>query len=125
MKWLWAALLLAIAAAPAAAEEEALSLRALPVESFTMFSQLVTFGGLEWRGGLELSSDDVRFGGLSSLELTQDGMKLLSVSDEGFWFKADVLYTDGHLSGLDNALMAPILGPDGKPNKGKVRNDAE
>jgi hypothetical protein len=125
MRWLCAALFLAIAAAPAGAEEGAFTVRAVPVKSFTMFSQLVTFGGLEWRGGLELSSDDVRFGGLSSLELTQDGTKLLSVSDEGFWFKADLLYTDGHLSGLDNAEMAPILGPDGKPNKGKVRNDAE
>ncbi len=29
----------------------------MPVKSFTPFSQLVTFGGLEWRGGLELASD--------------------------------------------------------------------
>lgn len=120
--WLVAALLTAL---PAQAQEEALTVRAMPVKSFTMFSQLVTFGGLEWRGGLELASDDERFGGLSSLELSQDGTRLLAVSDRGFWFKADILYTDGHLSGLDNAVMAPILGPDGKPYKGKVRNDAE
>jgi hypothetical protein len=125
MKWLWAALCLAIAAFPAGAEEETLTVRATPVKSFTMFSQLVTFGGLEWRGGLELASDDERFGGLSSLELSRDGTKLLAVSDRGFWLKADLLYTDGHLSGLDNAAMASILGPDGKPFKGKVRNDAE
>lgn len=124
MKWLWLAAAL-LAALPANAEDGALTVRVTPVKSFTMFSQLVTFGGLEWRGGLELASDDRRFGGLSSLELTPDGTRLLSVSDEGFWFKADLLYTDGHLSGLDNAVMAPILGPDGKPNKGKARNDAE
>jgi hypothetical protein len=124
MKWLWLAAAL-FTALPAQAEDDALSVRIMPVKSFTMFSQLVTFGGLEWRGGLEIASDDKRFGGLSSLELTLDGTRLLAVSDEGFWFKADLLYTDGHLSGLDNALMAPILGPDGKPNKGKIRNDAE
>ena len=125
MKWLWAALCRVIAAFPAGAEEEALTVRATPVKSFTMFSQLVTFGALEWRGGLELASDDERIGGLSSLELSNDGTKLLAVSDRGFWLKADLLYTDGHLSGLDNPAMASILGPDGKPYKGKVRNDAE
>jgi hypothetical protein len=124
MKWLGLAAALLIIL-PAQAGEEALTVRTTPVKSFTMFSQLVTFGGLEWRGGLELASDDERFGGLSSLELTQDGRQLLAVSDRGFWFKADLLYTDDHLSGLDNALMAPILGPDGKSYKGKIRNDAE
>lgn len=124
MKWLWVSALLLLAG-PAGAQEEALSVRTQPVKSFTMFSQLVTFGGLEWRGGIELASDDERFGGLSSLELSADGTGLLAVSDRGLWFKADLAYTDGHLSGLDNPVMAPILGPDGKPFKGKVRSDAE
>lgn len=124
MKWLWVSALLLIAS-PAGAEEKALSVRTQPVKSFTMFSQLVTFGGLEWRGGIELASDDERFGGLSSLELSADGTGLLAVSDRGFWFKAVLVYTDDHLSGLKDAVMAPILGPDGKPYKGKVRNDAE
>ena len=57
MKWLWVSALLLIAG-PAGAQEEALSVRTQPVKSFTMFSQLVTFGGLEWRGGIELASDD-------------------------------------------------------------------
>jgi hypothetical protein len=124
MKWLWLAAFLAITS-PAGAQEEALNLRTMPVKSFTMFSQLVTFGGLEWRGGIELSSDDERFGGLSSLELSLDGTGLLAVSDRGFWLKADIRYTDGHLSGLDKTVMAPILSSDGKPNKGKIRSDAE
>ena len=124
MKWLAVAALLLIAL-PAGAKEETLTVRTMPVKSFTLFTQLVTFGGLEWRGGIELASEDERFGGLSSLELSQDGTGLLAVSDRGFWFKADLAYTDGHLSGLDNAVMAPILAADGKPNKGKVRSDAE
>lgn len=124
MKWLWVSALLLLAG-PAGAQEEALSVRTQPVKSFTMFSQLVTFGGLEWRGGIELASDDERFGGLSSLELSADGTGLLAVSDRGFWFKADLTYTDDHLSGLKDPVMAPILGPDGKPFKGKVRSDAE
>lgn len=124
MKWFWVTALLLIAG-PAGAQEEALSVRTQPVKSFTMFSQLVTFGGLEWRGGIELASDDERFGGLSSLELSEDGRGLLAVSDRGFWFKAGLTYTDGHLSGLKDAVMAPLLGPNGKPFNGKVRSDAE
>lgn len=124
MKWLWVAALL-ILAGPAGAQEEALKVRTLPVKSFTMFSQLVTFGGLEWRGGIELASDDERFGGLSSLELSQDGSGLLAVTDRGLWFKAELTYTDGHLSGLRAPVMAPLLGSDGKPFNGKMRSDAE
>jgi hypothetical protein len=124
MRWL-AALVFLLIVLPAGAQEETLTVRTIPVKSFNLFSQLVTFGSLEWRGGIELASDDERFGGLSSLELTEDSSDLLAVSDRGFWFKADLIYTDGHLSGLGNAVMASILGPDGKPYKGKVTNDAE
>ena len=124
MSWRWILLFLLLVL-PASAQEEGLSVRTTPVKSFNLFSQLVTFGRLEWRGGLELASDDERFGGLSSLALSDDGTRLLAVSDRGFWFKADLAYTDGHLSGLNDAVMAPILGPDGKPYKGKVRSDAE
>jgi len=124
MRWL-AALVFLLIALPAGAQEGTLTVRTIPVKSFNLFSQLVTFGGLEWRGGIERASDDERFGGLSSLELTEDGSDLLAVSDRGFWFKADLVYTDGHLSGLGNTVMASILGPDGKPYKGKASNDAE
>lgn len=124
MRWL-AALVFLLIALPAGAQEGTLTVRTIPVKSFNLFSQLVTFGGLEWRGGIELASDDERFGGLSSLELTEDGSDLLAVSDRGFWFKADLVYTDGHLSGLGKTVMASILGPDGKPYKGKASNDAE
>jgi hypothetical protein len=126
MRWLWAAAVLLLAGpAAAGADGEALAVRTTPVNSFTMFSQLVTFGGLEWRGGLELASADERFGGLSSLALSRDGTRLLAVSDLGFWLKADLRYTDDHLSGFENAVMAPILAPDGKPNRSKTRSDAE
>jgi hypothetical protein len=124
MRWL-AALVFLLIALPASAQEDTLTVRTTPVKSFNLFSQLVTFGGLEWRGGIELASDDERFGGLSSLELTEDGSDLLAVSDRGFWFKADLIYTDGHLSGLGNTVMASILGPDGRAYKGKAWNDAE
>jgi hypothetical protein len=124
MRWL-AALVFLLIALPAGAQEDTLTVRTTPVKSFNLFSQLVTFGGLEWRGGIELASDDERFGGLSSLELTEDGSDLLAVSDRGFWFKADLIYTDGHLSGLGNTVMASILGPDGRAYKGKAWNDAE
>ena len=67
MRLRWLPLFLILFAVPVNAQEAGLTVRTTPVKSFNLFSQLVTFGGLEWRGGLELQSTDGRFGGLSGL----------------------------------------------------------
>lgn len=95
------------------------------LDSFTIFKQQKTFGPLEWRGGLYLTSEDTRFGGLSSVEISKDGAKLLAVSDGGFWFRADAVYDRGELAGLASPEIASIAGPDGKPLLGKFLGDAE
>jgi hypothetical protein len=95
------------------------------LSSFTILPQLTRFGPFEWRGGLELKSTDPGFGGFSSLALSQDGTKLLAVSDRGYWLKAKLEYAGGTLAGVADAELAPILDSKGKLVKGKVRNDAE
>ncbi|HEY4343781.1 MAG TPA: esterase-like activity of phytase family protein [Parvibaculum sp.] len=83
-------------------------------------------GDLEWAGTIEVSSDHKQFGGWSSLAISADGSTLLSVSDEAQWFTAQILYDEkGRLSGLGEGTMAPLLGLDGKPIKGKAYGDAE
>ncbi|CAN5398348.1 esterase-like activity of phytase family protein [soil metagenome] len=119
------AALLLLPLAEACAEDAALTVRASPLDSFTPFPQLIRFGKLEWRGGLILSSDDPRFGGLSSIALSRDGSELLAVSDVGSWFKAHFVYAGTRITGLDAAEMAPILNAAGNPDTGKVLNDAE
>ena len=83
------------------------------------------YGPLKWRGGLELSSDEENFGGLSGLSFPDDCKSILAVSDAGRWFRASVDYTHGKLTGINSAELAPMLDSAGKPFKGKVRSDAE
>lgn len=83
-------------------------------------------GALTWEGGIEISSPNTEFGGWSGLAVSSDGSALLSVSDEGRWLTAIILYDErGRLSGLAEAKMAPMLGLDGKPISGKSLGDAE
>ena len=82
-------------------------------------------GMLIYRGGLSISSEDARFGGFSSLLVSADGERMLSASDKGVWFSADLSYDeDGNLAGITSGFLAPIGGPDGKPLAGRYR-DAE
>jgi hypothetical protein len=73
------------------------------------------FGALEFRGGLELTSKDSRFGGISALHMAADGSRFLSLSDRGAWLKGRIVYRAGRPAGLADVEMAPILAWDGKP----------
>ena len=73
------------------------------------------FGQLEFRGGLSLTSKYEPFGGVSAIHMDRDGAHFLSITDNGSWLRARIVYQDGKPTGLADAEMAPILGPDGKP----------
>lgn len=83
-------------------------------------------GGLIWRGGLELSARHKDFGGISGILLSDDGTRLVAVTDRGHWFTA-LLDHDaaGAPTGLRKAALAPMLGPDGKPLGAARLRDAE
>ena len=61
------------------------------------------FGLLEFRGGLVLTSPFKEFGGFSSLRMEPDGAHFLTASYDGI-----------RPTGIVDAEMAPMLGPDGK-----------
>lgn len=82
-------------------------------------------GQLEFRGGLELASDDARFGGLSGLHVEPDG-RLIAVTDRGEWLVARlVLGEGGDLRGLVDARMATMRDARGEPMQRKQDADAE
>ena len=84
------------------------------------------FGALEWRGGIEISSEAKRFGGFSGLVLDKSGTRLIAVADTGWWLTARLHYdAKGWLSGFDHARMAPLLNRYGRRLKGKWRSDSE
>lgn len=73
-------------------------------------------GRLHYRGGLKITSSDKRFGGLSGLVVTEDGARLLAVSDMGDWLSARLLYDQaGRLAGIDDGMMGRLVGRDVRP----------
>ncbi len=82
-------------------------------------------GRLVYRGGIEISSDDARFGGWSGLIVSADGKTMLSQSDQAHWLRARLIYdAKGNLSGIGDAQLADMQNLDGKPMAGK-EGDAE
>ncbi len=85
-----------------------------------------TEGTLIFRGGFELRSRDSRFGGLSGLTISGDGVELVAISDRGWWLKALLVYgTNGYLISLNGAELSPILNLNGRKNDDKAWLDAE
>ncbi len=98
---------------PAAAD---IVIRSFPINAFMPSDNgRARFGQLEFRGGLELQSDHGAFGGFSSIRMDAAGQRLTAISDKGQWLTARVDMEGPKLSGLAQARMAPILGPNGRP----------
>lgn len=83
------------------------------------------FGGLVYRGGVVLSSDDGAFGGFSGLWLDPDGSTLVAITDRGDWLTGRIVYDGDRPAGLADAAIAPVLGPTGKPLKSTREGDDE
>ena len=104
----------------------AVPISAKPVRAFSRDRPDETrFGELTFRSGIALSGDDSGFGGWSGLWRSEDGVRLIAVSDNAFWLNAAVAYDGGRLSGLSDAVIAPILGEDGVPLRHGPAYDTE
>jgi hypothetical protein len=85
-------------------------------------------GRLEYRGGLQLSSPDQRFGGLSGLLVAADGTTFVAISDEGWLITGRLLYDGaGRLAGVGGGAISPLRSQKGEPlaSLGKTASDAE
>lgn len=102
-------------------EPEAIGLQVatVPLQGLNPFRSDI--GELTFVAGFHLTSADKRFGGLSGLDLRDDG-GLLSVSDDG-----DFVWIDLAADGLTpkRALIAGMLDAEGNVLKGKAGADAE
>ncbi len=106
------------------AEPLALSARARHLNPDDFAQQRV--GALLWRGGLKITSPDERWGGLSGLEVSADGRRMIAVSDRGSWFTVHLAYDKaGRLAGASDGRIGALSGKNGKPLEGKKRRDAE
>ncbi|MET0277850.1 MAG: esterase-like activity of phytase family protein [Pseudorhodoplanes sp.] len=123
---------LAIAASAQFASEPTVDLptkieiRAKRIESFDpREASRKTFGSLEFRGGLELSSPHKQFGGLSAIRVAANGANFLAVTDRGYWLRGRISYDGTRPSGMDDVEIAPMLYTDGKPIQGRGWYDSE
>jgi hypothetical protein len=88
-------------------------------------------GALTFLGAVQLRSTNADFGGISALRIgntmaTAPGsVPMLAVTDAGQWLAFTAVESGGRLAGVRDALMAPILEPDGRPAASKTQGDAE
>ncbi|MCC7348276.1 MAG: esterase-like activity of phytase family protein [Variibacter sp.] len=83
------------------------------------------FGPLRFRGGLVLKSSHRDFGGISSIRMEADGQRFLAVTDRGNWLRGRLRYANGAPVGIEDAELAPVLGPDGQPVRRRRWYDSE
>jgi hypothetical protein len=81
-------------------------------------------GALRFLGAVQIRSTNRLFGGWSALR-AGTGDRMLSVSDTGNWLAFRTIERDGRLVGVTDAVMTPIMQPDGKPAATKDAGDAE
>jgi len=92
-----------------------ITVAAKPIEAFNVGApDQRRFGTLEYIGGLELTSSFSEFGGLSAIRVEPDGEHFVSLTDKGNWLTGRIVHTRGRPSGIADAIMAPMLGPDGR-----------
>src|SRR5688572_25206314 len=121
------AAVLAAIAFPSEAREQPSDIRitSTPVSFTRLALGRERLGKLEYRGGVMLSSDDMRFGGFSGLAMSANGRTILAVSDDGWWLKAKVTYRNNRLAEVAEAALQPLLDRQRRRPKSKRNRDAE
>lgn len=125
----WGAALAALAlaaCAPSAADAPiAEQWRAIGVEVTPVALGAERVGALRFRGGVALRSSDEAFGGLSGLEVLDDG-RFVAIGDGGDWFEGRlVLDQDGALTGVAEVRTAMMRDENAQPFMNKETGDAE
>jgi len=124
--WIPLALAATLAFADGEPAGEAIAIRSASVPLDPRDPGVTRAGRLEFRGGLHLTSEDKRFGGLSALSVSGDGTRLTAVTDEGGWLTARIGYDErGWLKEVTDGRMGLLHNPSGRPLTGKEFQDAE
>ncbi len=105
---------------------ESIDVSAKPIARFGKDSARGRYGDLDFVGGFEFWSRDSRLKGVSAIRLLEGGERFLSVTDSGNWFAGRVERdAASRPTGFGDAVIAPLLGPDGQLMSGKIAADAE
>ena len=131
-RWLGAAAFIAaltvvtVAVAQTADQPRKITVTSSPLTAFDNREPTRTrFGSLDFRGGLQLTSSEKLFGGLSGLLISRDGASFVAISDHAQWFRGQLTYRDGRLASVADVETAPMRGPDGAAYSSRARFDSE
>lgn len=107
-------------------EPTTIDVQATPIASFSLADKdRRTFGSLTFRAGLQLRSNAESFGGFSGLWRSPGGEEIVALADNTQWLTARLVSENGRLAGLAGAVIAPVLGRDGKPLRRTRSYDTE
>lgn len=99
--------------------------RGIEVNAELVEFERATVGRLRYRGGIELSSRQPVFGGLSGMEVLE-GERLIAISDNGDWFEARLVLNEaGDLVGARDWRTAMMRDEEGEPFPNKQEGDSE
>ncbi|MDE1992233.1 MAG: esterase-like activity of phytase family protein, partial [Rhizobiaceae bacterium] len=101
-------------------------IHATAIPYFQPGAENTRFDGLEFLGGLELSSSDALFGAVSAIRFRPDQRHFVSVLDTGHWLTGAIERgEDGRLKGIVDASIMPMIDRGGEAHAGKGEMDAE
>ncbi len=119
-----AAILCCTLAAPVAAED--ITVMSVPVKTFKTARLDTQVDGLVWRGGVQMSSDAMQFGGLSGIAFLTPEQKLAFVSDRGWFISGQLIYDEnGHPLELIGVSAEAIQNSKGQDLPRQFARDAE
>ncbi len=100
--------------------------RAIQIEARAVIPQETPIGRMRLLAALELSADDLAFGGYSGMELAPDASRMIAVSDHGSWLSVPLVHdATGRLTSVGDGHVGPLLDPAGQPIAGRMMRDAE
>lgn len=107
-------------------EPTPIEITTIQIEAFsTADPERRTFGALTFRSGLQLRSGSESFGGFSGLWRAPGGDEIVALGDNTQWLTARAVTTNRRLTGLTKAVIAPVLGRDGRPMRRTRSYDTE
>ena len=110
----------------AANEPTSITVKATAIEALSAAQpERRDFGALTFRSGLQLTSDFEGFGGFSGLWRPPGGDEIVALTDNTQWLTARIVSTGGRMSGLADAVIAPVLARDGRPLRRTRSYDTE
>ncbi len=96
------------------------------IEHFSIGRDTDGYGPLTFLGGLEVLSGNRNLGGLSGLIVSDDGSRMLAVTDNALWVEGHIdSNADGRPTNLRDVRIAPMIGPNGIPLLNQDRGDTE